>query len=39
MTIIPERLAALDSIDLKHGGHNSPDEGLCFNEAAAWLAG
>ena len=34
-----ERLAKLDSLVLKHGSHPTAEAGMCFNEAAAWLAG
>ena len=33
-----ERVAALDTIDLKRGEHASPEDGLCVMEAAAWVA-
>lgn len=26
-------------IELKRGGHRSPQEGMCFMEAVAWIAG
>src|SRR5438105_960553 len=29
----------VDSINLARGGHNDRSNGLCFNEAVAWLAG
>ena len=39
MTIIPDRLAALDELNLKSGSHSPGSGQFCFNEAAAWLAG
>lgn len=38
MTIAPDRLAQLDSIELKHGGHNPGSGCYCFNEAVAFVA-
>jgi hypothetical protein len=38
-TIIPERLAALDTITLDKGPHKSFDSGHCAMEVVAWLAG
>ena len=45
MTVITERVSALDTLVLKQGAHSGsggsdvePPE-CCFNEAAAWLAG
>jgi len=39
--IIPERLAALDSLDLLSGGHDAEQAGkdMCVMEAAAYVAG
>jgi hypothetical protein len=31
--------AALGQVELRAGGHRSPEEGLCATEAVAWLAG
>jgi hypothetical protein len=39
MTIIPERLAALDTIYVDSGSHASWDDGACAMEVVAWLAG
>jgi hypothetical protein len=39
MNIDEERLAKLNEVTLKKGSHNSPGEGMCANEATAWLAG
>ena len=36
-TMLTDRLAALTT--LAHGAHDSPADGLCAMEAAAWLAG
>jgi len=38
-TIVPERLARLDTITLDKGAHESPEHGMCFIEFADWLAG
>ena len=38
-TIDPDRLKALDTITLDHGGHSSWDFGHCAMEVVAWLAG
>jgi hypothetical protein len=37
--IIPERLAALDSLTIEKGSHPSFDDGACSMEIVAWLAG
>jgi hypothetical protein len=37
--ILPDRLAKLDDLVLKHGSHTDPEDGLCAREAVAWLAG
>jgi hypothetical protein len=37
--LIPDRVARLDEIMLERGMHISPEQGLCVNELAAWLAG
>src|SRR5690349_16256537 len=39
MTIIDDRAAALASIHLDHGAHQSFDQGHCAMEVVAWLAG
>jgi hypothetical protein len=42
MTIIEERLARLDGLVLKSGGHTAPDNGLvdaCVMEAVSYIAG
>ena len=39
MTVIPERLAQLDSIQLDVGPHKSFRQGHCAEEVVAWLAG
>jgi hypothetical protein len=39
MTIIPERLDAFAGITLQGGAHNTPDDGMCLLEAAAYIAG
>ena len=39
MTIITDRLAALDTIHLDKGAHDNFDEGHCAMEVVAWLAG
>ena len=39
MTVIQSRLPDLEAIQLQAGSHNSPDEGMCVMEAAAWVAG
>ena len=39
MATLDERLHLLEMLDLKNGGHNSFDEGVCAMEALAWLAG
>ena len=36
-TILPDRLAALAT--LAKGQHDTPDDGMCAVEAAAWIAG
>ena len=38
-TIVPERLARLDTITLEAGSHESLEQGMCFIEFADWLAG
>ena len=38
-TIIPERLAQLDTITLNEGQHRNFDEGHCAMEVVSWLAG
>ncbi|MGE3278124.1 MAG: hypothetical protein AB7O67_23690, partial [Vicinamibacterales bacterium] len=37
--IIESRLAALADRQLAHGGHDSPEDGLCVMEAVAFVAG
>ena len=39
MVVIDERLAVLDTVELKHGAHNSFTDGMCIMEAASWIAG
>ncbi len=39
MTIIPERLALLDTMHLDKGSHRAFEDGHCAMEVAAWLAG
>ncbi len=39
VTLVPERLARLDTITLDKGSHESPEQGMCFIEFADWLAG
>ena len=39
MTVIESRLPDLEAIQLKAGSHNSPEDGMCVMEAAAWVAG
>jgi len=38
-TIAPDRLAILDTIELKHGSHDSFEHGACVMELSAYLAG
>lgn len=38
-TIIPERLAQLDTLTCDSGGHKSFGEGHCATEIASWLVG
>ena len=38
-TVLPDRLATLDSLTLDEGAHDAFTEGACAMEAAAWLAG
>jgi hypothetical protein len=39
MTIIETRLTELDTIQLAHGKHDTPENGMCLLEAAAYIAG
>lgn len=39
ITIPPERLAWLDTITLDHGSHKSYQQGVCAEEAVAYMAG
>jgi hypothetical protein len=36
---IAERLSKLEELHLESGGHSDFDQGVCFNEAIAWIAG
>jgi len=38
-TILPDRLAELDTLTLATGAHPNPQAGMCAMEAAAWIAG
>ena len=40
-TILPDRLAALDTLDLQNGSHSKAEFGrqMCVMEAAAWISG
>jgi hypothetical protein len=38
-TLVPDRVAALDTIILAYGSHKSWDDGACAMEVVAWLAG
>ncbi len=37
--ILADRLAILETLDLKHGSHSDFSKGICALEAVAWLAG
>jgi hypothetical protein len=39
MFILEDRLALLASVPLRHGGHDSVEEGMCAMEAVAFVAG
>ena len=39
MTVIDERLPALEKLVLAHGGHSSWEKGACIMEAVAYVAG
>jgi hypothetical protein len=39
VTVLPDRLAALDTLTLDHGSHDDFNSGHCAMEVVAWLAG
>ena len=39
MSVVPDRLLALDELYLHHGAHDTFEEGHCAVEVVAWLAG